>query len=309
MEKLLNNKITSSILKYLSSHIAYCDTGDKVFEYGNKPTTLKVPMNFENMKNAPSQATVGTFDGLRVSVQKQLNLNSIVSHFYWLGSQATGQPIYQYRIIFADEEKFVNLSTDADINVEGEVKWPLTKGVLGKLNFTLADQAKNGFAEVHYSGDDWTGHVSLGRSPGWVVGCSYVQTVTEALSLGGAARWDIAKDAFSQSFAGAYDSGENLIAAKYDTNLQILYLRRVNPGRVNVSTDLVLGEDNSTTMTLNSEFILKQSKVNLSVDSNLFLKSMIETTLAPGTSLQFSAEMLHAKDHYRFGYGITMGGN
>jgi hypothetical protein len=61
------------------------------------------------------------------------------SHYrsYWLGSQATGQPIYQYRIIFADDDKFLNMSTDADINVEGEVKWPLVQNVLGKLNFTV----------------------------------------------------------------------------------------------------------------------------------------------------------------------------
>lgn len=62
-------------------------------------------------------------------------------------------------------------------------------------------------------------------------------------------------------------------------------------------------------MTVTAEYILKQSKINFSLDSNMFLKTMVETTLAPGTSLQFSAEVLHIKDHYRFGYGITMGGN
>lgn len=56
---------------------------------------------------------------------------------YWLGSQATGQPIYQYRIIYADDDKFMNISTDADINVEGEIKWPLAPQTLGKLNFTV----------------------------------------------------------------------------------------------------------------------------------------------------------------------------
>jgi hypothetical protein len=101
----------------------------------------------------------------------------------------------------------------------------------------------------------------------------------------------------------------------------------VNPNRVNLSTDLVLsGEDLSTTvpsllltfssahptlgqMTVSAEYLLKQSKLNFSVDSNFFIKSLLETTLSPGTSLQFSAEVMHAKDHYRFGYGITMGGN
>ncbi len=240
------------------------------------------------------------------------------------------------------------MSTDCDINVEGEIKWPLFPKVGGKLNFTVSsplldyfehnqlnDQQKSGSAEVHYSGDNWTGHFSLGRSPGWIASCSYIQAITPALSLGGFARYDITKDSLAPAFAGVYDEGENMLAAKYDNSVSclctfcsnvwhqfhVLYLRRVNPNRVNISTDLVVGEDLSTTvrnsflsclfnqMTLYAEYILKQSKLNFSVDSNLFLKSMLETTITPGTSLQFSAEILHAKDHYRFGYGITMGGN
>lgn len=62
-------------------------------------------------------------------------------------------------------------------------------------------------------------------------------------------------------------------------------------------------------MTLYAEYILKQSKLNFSIDSNFLIKSLLETTLSPGTSLQFSAEVMQAKDHYRFGYGITLGGN
>ena len=55
--------------------------------------------------------------------------------------------------------------------------------------------------------------------------------------------------------------------------------------------------------------MLKQSKVTVGVDSNLLFKTMVETTVAPGTQLQLCAEMMQAKDHYRFGYGITLGGN
>jgi hypothetical protein len=61
-------------------------------------------------------------------------------------------------------------------------------------------------------------------------------------------------------------------------------------------------------MTASTEYTLKQTKLNFSVDSSLLLRSTLETTVAPGATLQLSGEMMHAKDHYRFGYGLTMGG-
>jgi hypothetical protein len=60
-------------------------------------------------------------------------------------------------------------------------------------------------------------------------------------------------------------------------------------------------------MSVGAEYILKQSKLHMSVDSNLHLKSLLETTLAPGIQLQFCAEMSQFKEVYRFGYGIIMG--
>ena len=52
--------------------------------------------------------------------------------------------------------------------------------------------------------------------------------------------------------------------------------------------------------------MLKQSKLHMSVDSNLLLKSTVETNLAPGMMLQFSAEMAHFKNSYKYGFGIVM---
>jgi Eukaryotic porin len=60
-------------------------------------------------------------------------------------------------------------------------------------------------------------------------------------------------------------------------------------------------------MSLGAEYTLKQSKLHMSVDSNMLLKSSLESTLAPGVTMQFAAEMMQAKDHFKFGYGIVMG--
>lgn len=60
-------------------------------------------------------------------------------------------------------------------------------------------------------------------------------------------------------------------------------------------------------MSVGAEFMLKQSKLCMGVDSNLLLKSYLETSLNPGTQLQISAEMMQAANHYKFGFGIVMG--
>lgn len=37
-------------------------------------------MQFENLRGTLNQGSPHTFDGLRVAVQKQVNLNTVVSH-------------------------------------------------------------------------------------------------------------------------------------------------------------------------------------------------------------------------------------
>jgi len=60
-------------------------------------------------------------------------------------------------------------------------------------------------------------------------------------------------------------------------------------------------------MSIGAEYILKQSKLHMSVDSNLLIKSTVETTVAPGVLMQFTADVCQIKGTYRFGYGIIMG--
>lgn len=50
-----------------------------------------------------------------------------------------GNQLYQYRVILPiDDDKTVNVATDLDFNVEGEVKWGLTPNVLLKSNFAVS---------------------------------------------------------------------------------------------------------------------------------------------------------------------------
>lgn len=61
------------------------------------------------------------------------------NHSYWVGSQANGgNPLYQYRIILpVDDDKVINVATDLDFNVEGEVKCGITPNILAKTSFVV----------------------------------------------------------------------------------------------------------------------------------------------------------------------------
>ena len=41
---------------------------------------IKTPMQYESLRNVFGATSVGTYDGFRFAVQKQVNLNTVVSH-------------------------------------------------------------------------------------------------------------------------------------------------------------------------------------------------------------------------------------
>jgi hypothetical protein len=60
-------------------------------------------------------------------------------------------------------------------------------------------------------------------------------------------------------------------------------------------------------MSVSAEYQLKQSKIQMSLDSTMTIKSMLETTVSPGVTLQMSAQVSQLTDQYHFGTAISMG--
>jgi hypothetical protein len=60
-------------------------------------------------------------------------------------------------------------------------------------------------------------------------------------------------------------------------------------------------------MSLSAEYMLKQGKLQMGIDSNLTVKSVVETGLDTNIQLQFCAEANQPKNTYRFGYGLMIG--
>jgi len=66
-------------------------------------------------------------------------VNFLIS--YWIGSQLTGQQIYQYRLILPfDDGKLINVATNVDLSsVEGEIKIPINSNLNAKATFVVGD--------------------------------------------------------------------------------------------------------------------------------------------------------------------------
>ena len=84
--------VDKTSLTYLQNinNVTYCDSDESkstpsLIEQADAAaekakSTIKVPGQFENIKNLIQQSSVNTYDGFRFQVQKQVNLNTVVSH-------------------------------------------------------------------------------------------------------------------------------------------------------------------------------------------------------------------------------------
>jgi hypothetical protein len=91
------------------------------------------------------------------------------------------------------------------------------------------------------------------------------------------------------------------------SSMKALYVNKVNPNRVHLSTELGKDAQGNISSGVGAEFTLKASKVHVSTDQNLNIKSSLNVTLGPGQELLFSAEIGQLSGESKFGFGIQMG--
>lgn len=114
----------------------------------------------------------------------------------------------------------VNVATDADFNIQGEIKTPITKSMAGKTNFELRDDVQHVSIDVDYTDSHSASQFQYSRVTGQQssqsLSLSYMQALSPALSLGGMGHYILSKGTVRLAFGGVYDKGENLIAAVWD---------------------------------------------------------------------------------------------
>lgn len=173
------------------------------------------PFLFENLGGQLRQGSVNNYDGFRVIVQKQVNLNTIASHFYWVGSQSA-PPIYQYRLIIPFEDKQVNVATDMDFNIECELRAPLGKGMSGKTTFSINEQQGNNLSVDVDLVDESSATQAVYSPQGNVFSLSYMQSLNKWIVLGGQGEYAGNKSTLELSFGGIYDDHENVFGVQWD---------------------------------------------------------------------------------------------
>jgi len=114
----------------------------------------------------------------------------------------------------------VNVATDADFNIQGEIKTPITKSMTGKTNFELRDEIQHISIDVDYTDSHSASQFQYSRVTGQQsaqsLSLSYMQALSPAFSLGGMGQYTLSKGTIKLGFGGVYDKGENLIAAIWD---------------------------------------------------------------------------------------------
>ena len=199
----------------------------------------------------------------------------------------------------------------------------------GKFIFNLPHDPKGFVAVVDadYTGATHSAQLKVAQNihgvAGAHAGCSYMQAITPRWSVGGEGACAVAGPSSSLTVASKYSAPKwtgvaalTRSGAALADQLALSYARVVSPNRVTLGTELVLQAAGEATMAAGAEFNLKQSRVNLSVDGNGKMASVVETQLSPAAKLTFSADMQlslneaepgKARDHFKFGYALQIG--
>lgn len=96
------------------------------------------------------------------------------------------------------------------------------------------------------------------------VGISYMQSMSTQLVLGGYMKYILGKDKVRRSFGAVYTSDDNMLGAQWDAGvspiiysshtlcklfhaqLKFMFMRKVNPNRVNLFAELSFDEDSKS---------------------------------------------------------------
>jgi hypothetical protein len=188
------------------------------------------------------------YDGFRVAVQKQVNMQSVVTHFYWMGSKVNG-PIYQYRVILVNDQYMINAGTDLDANNQIELKLAINKNLSTKCNINTIEHPgqppMNSIGcEVELTDNCSASQAvcSVGGHEGNTCALSYMQALNPYLSLGGSGKYFFHTKIFSTSFGGVFDYNNNVVVAQYDHNSSVStsFLLLVCVNRLQLSNPCVM---------------------------------------------------------------------
>lgn len=211
---------------------------------------------------------------------------------------------------FTNRLVMMSRTTPADGRVNGRVFINHTPALTSKITADVGPQpdSSKGSWDLDYRGTDSCS--SLKVANGGIVAVSYLQSVTPWLALGGEGFCQ-GKSRFSAlTMAAKYSHGPDTASLSVASFGPIIgsYVHRVNP-RVAFATEIFLdGRSRDSHVTFGYRFDLKSATVIGHVDSAGRVAATLEERINPALMLSLSGELDHAKEDYKFGFGINIGG-
>jgi mitochondrial import receptor subunit TOM40 len=286
-----------------------------------------------------------THDGFRCEINKQLSPYMAVIHSFWLGTNMLPDGrtrTYAWLTQVADEKSLYMARIDPERqSVDGRIHRAVLGGLaMSKLVLSLSPEGQTDqcMIDLDFSGLSWTGNVKYGSAGGGVIyGCNYLQAVTPKFCMGGEGMYVSANQSLVTSYvakctipamgdevhvpknlppgAPPPEEPSSTFIGMFNTmqgTLSLNYKRVVTPNRVTLGAELNCNPFSlESDVTLGAEFKWSRSRLQVSVDGNAKMSSLLETPLGkePGQpKLHLSADLDHMKDEMRFGYGLHIDG-
>ena len=307
---------------------------DSIAEAAASVGSIANPGPFEQASmDAKRLVMLDVHDGFRCDINKQLSPYMAVVHSFHLGTAMIPDgrtKTYSFLAQVADETGLFMARVDPDRgSVDGRIHRMIGPAMAKvQLGVSTEGQGDQLMAELDFGGETWTGNVKYGSMGGGIVyGMNYFQSITPTIAIGGEGMYIGANKNQLSSYTVKYSRAAmhaeeekitmdtpSTIVANYNTQgaLTLNFKRVVTPNRVTLGAQL-----ECSPMTLESqvlvgaEFKFTRSKMAICLDGSGKIQSTLESKLgaAPGSpSIDFSADIDHANDSMKFGYGLNFGG-
>jgi hypothetical protein len=312
-----------------SSNISRCEPSSPPSDNGELPELvrqaqaaeeeeagLKNPGQFDDLEGAPRRVLgIDTFDGFRFQFMRPLSQNFMLTHTMMfgntlqLGDSVPGGTLYQFAAHAVKGEGNVLVGI---VDLNGVVRGELRKALGASGNFRMSGQFCEERERNHLSMDydhvakDFS--VNLKCENGQVLGSSFVHAVTPTIAVGAAMFHFVGQGKSVINYGARYANKEwSFVAKQGMRGYDAWYHRKVND-RVSLACGYTFNPATLESMTnFGAEFNLKQSQFQAHVDATGKISSSLVAMPMMGIRMNLSAEMHHATDHYKFGYGLSVG--
>uniref|UniRef100_A0A7S3ERJ9 Mitochondrial import receptor subunit TOM40 n=1 Tax=Haptolina ericina TaxID=156174 RepID=A0A7S3ERJ9_9EUKA len=278
---------------------------------------LPNPGRLEELKReAQSVLTPDVFDGARFEFNKTLTQKFALLHNVYMGS-ATMPSSYEFGANFGDDHVLLASRIDMGGRLSGRVNAQLSDSIMLRLQSQMGPDSggsNNSFkADLDYKGGSNT--ASAYYMGGGLVGVHAMQALTQSLALGGEGFYHLQNPKVNGGAGAARltwgTKGENVATAKVGTfghgMAELSYQRKVSE-KVGIATELQYYHNQLCTFGIGYEFRLRTATFKGLIQSDATCSAALEERVSTGVNLLLSAQLNHKKKDYKFGVGLSIGG-